>query len=315
MSGRFRLDLRRLESADVLREVLESTRPAAEAKGVRLDAAIPLEAGTIVADAGRLQQVVWNLLSNAIKFTPRGGSVHVALSPVGTQVEMTVTDSGVGIPPQFLPHVFDRFSQQDSTASRSYSGLGLGLAIAKQLVELHGGAIFAHSEGEGRGATFVVTLPLASANRSVGQTLPDDNAPTDDRTALPGLDRLSILIVEDEPDARELVGRILEAHGARVTLAASAEEALRILDVSSPDVLVSDIGMPGMDGYQLMRRIRSTEPKGKRLPALALTAFARAEDRKRVMLAGFQSHLAKPFEVNELVLLVSSLADRPVGTG
>jgi len=315
MSGRFRLDLRRLESADVLRGVLESARPAAEAKGVRLDASIPLEAGTIVADAGRLQQVVWNLLSNAIKFTPRGGEVHMALSPVGTQVEITVTDSGVGIPPQFLPHVFDRFSQQDSTASRSYSGLGLGLAIAKQLIELHGGAIFAHSAGEGRGATFALTLPLASVVRSVDQTMPDDSAPTDDRTGLPRLDRLSILIVEDEPDARELVGRILEAHGARVTLAASAEEALRLLDVNSPDVLVSDIGMPGMDGYQLMRRIRSTEPKGKRLPALALTAFARAEDRKRVMLAGFQSHLAKPFDVNELVLLVSSLADRPVGTG
>ncbi len=311
MSGRFRLDLRRLESADVLRGVLDSARPAAEAKGIRLDATIPLEAGTIVADAGRLQQVVWNLLTNAIKFTPRAGSVHVSLNRVETQVEMTVTDSGVGIPPQFLPHVFDRFSQQDGTASRSYSGLGLGLAIAKQLVELHGGAIVAQSEGEGRGATFVVTLPLASAIRSIDQAAPEECVQSDDRTALPRLDQLSILIVEDEPDARELVGRILESHGARVTLAASAEEALRALDVSSPDVLVSDIGMPGMDGYQLMRRIRSTEPKGKRLPALALTAFARAEDRKRVMLAGYQSHLAKPFDVNELVLLVSSLADRP----
>lgn len=312
MSGRFRLDLKRLESADVLRGALESAVPAATAKGVQLDSDIPVEAGIIVADAGRLQQVAWNLLSNAIKFTPRGGSVHVTLKQVGTQVELTVTDSGIGIPPQFLPHVFDRFSQQDSTTSRSYSGLGLGLAIAKQLVELHGGSIFAQSEGEGRGATFVITLPLATAFRHVDAGGADDDAPTDDKTALPRLDRLSVLIVEDEPDARELVGRILETHGARVTLAASAEEALKILDVSTPDVLVSDIGMPGMDGYQLMRRIRSIEPKGRRLPALALTAFARAEDRKRVMLAGFQSHLAKPFDVNELVLLVSSLADRPI---
>lgn len=315
MSGRFRLDLKRLESADVVRLALESALPAASAKGVRLDSDIPIEAGTIVADAGRLQQVAWNLLSNAIKFTPRGGSVHVTLRQVGTQVEMTVTDSGVGIPAQFLPHVFDRFSQQDSTASRSYSGLGLGLAIAKQLVELHGGSIFAQSEGEGHGATFIVTLPLATAFRQAEAGNADDTAPSDDRTALPRLDQLSVLVVEDEPDARELVGRILETHGARVTLAASAEEALKILGVSTPDVLVSDIGMPGMDGYQLMRRIRSIEPKGRRLPALALTAFARTEDRKQVMLAGFQSHLAKPFDVNELVLLVSSLADRPVALG
>jgi PAS domain S-box-containing protein len=314
MSGRFRLDLQPLEAADVLRSALESARPAAEAKGIRLQGEIAPEPGTIAADPGRLQQVLCNLLGNAIKFTPRGGSITATLKQVDDQVELTVSDSGVGIPAQFLPHVFDRFSQQDSTASRSYSGLGLGLAIAKQLVELHGGSIHAKSDGEGRGATFVVNLPRAAAPPAP-DSAQDDDAEASGGAALPRLDRLSVLIVEDEPDARELVGRILECHGARVTLAASAEEALRILDVSAPDVLVSDIGMPGMDGYQLMRRIRSTEPKGKRLPALALTAFARAEDRKRVMLAGYQSHLAKPFDVNELVLLVSSLADRRIELG
>lgn len=264
------------------------------------------------ADAGRLQQVIWNLLSNAVKFTPKSGQVRVTIEPLASHVHVLVSDTDIGIPPHFLPHVFDRFSQKDSTASRSYSGLGLGLAVAKQLVELHGGAIEARSAGEGQGATFVVMLPTDAQ-----PTEPDDRAPVHpnrasavDAAMLPALDRVRALIVDDESDARELVGRVLESQGASITLAGSAEEALRILAVSSPDVLIGDVGMPETDGYQFMRRLRASEPKSRRLPALALTAFARDEDRKRAMLSGYQAHLAKPFDVAELVLIVADLAER-----
>lgn len=313
MSGHLRLDVREIASAELLRSAIESVRPTAQAKGIRLECEIDA-AGIVSADAGRLQQVIANVLGNAIKFTPRGGSVRVTHRETGSHVEIVVSDTGIGIPPSFLPHVFDRFSQRDGTASRGYSGLGLGLAIAKQLLELHGGTIQASSQGEGQGATFAVTVPLAHPQvDEAGAAASAAEDPVDDKAVVPRLDRISILVVEDEADARELVGRVLENQGARVTLAASAEDALRILEVSTPDVLVSDIAMPGMDGYQFMRRIRSTESKDRRLPELALTAFARAEDRKRAMLAGFQSHLAKPFDVHELVLLVAGLVDRPPG--
>lgn len=308
MSGRFRLDVRRIASADVVRSALESARPAADAKGIRLEIAIDSDVAPVSGDAGRLQQVIWNLLSNAIKFTPGGGTIRVTHRQAGARVEIVVSDTGIGISPSFLPHIFDRFSQRDGTASRGYSGLGLGLAIAKQLLELHGGTIQAASEGEGRGATFAVTLPLAQARSE--ETDAGHASGLAGLDTLPSLEQVRILVVEDESDARELVGRVLESQGARVTLAASAEDALRILEVSTPDVLVSDIAMPGMDGYQLMRRIRATETKGRRLPAVALTAYARAEDRKRAMLAGYQSHLAKPFDVSELVLQVAGLVQR-----
>jgi CheY-like chemotaxis protein len=225
---------------------------------------------------------------------------------------VSVSDTGIGIPLTFLPHVFERFSQKDATTSREHGGLGLGLAISKQLVELHGGTIHVTSRGEGQGATFTVKLPLLIVQDEV---LPKDRVhpthPTDsEHLVLPELKGLQVLVVDDEADARELVARILQTQGARVMTSGSSEEALRLVELNKPDVLVSDIGMPGMDGYQLIRQIRATEAKGQRLPALALTAFARAEDRKRAMLAGYQSHLAKPFDTAELVLMVAGLASR-----
>ena len=312
-SGRVRLDVQRLMLAGVIQAALESAEPAAQAKAIRLEKILDPRAGPASGDPARLQQVVWNLLSNAIKFTPKGGRVQVLLERVDSHLELSVSDTGIGIPADFLPHVFDRFSQKDSSTTRSYGGLGLGLAISKQLVELHGGTLRAKSPGEGQGATFIVNLPLTIIR-------PEDEEPdrfhptypsaTDLEALLPGLAGARVLVVEDEVDARELMQRVLEEHGATVTAAASGEEALRILRTSEPDVLLSDIGMPGMDGYQLIRRIRASEAKGRRLPAVALTAFARPEDRKKVILAGYQSHLAKPFDIAELVIVVAGLLGR-----
>jgi CheY-like chemotaxis protein len=223
-----------------------------------------------------------------------------------------VSDTGIGIPSSFLPYVFDRFSQRDGTASRGYGGLGLGLAITKQLVELHGGVVLAKSPGEGQGATFTVTLPLLvvqDEGKRENRVHPT-HASSGEQMRLPKLDGLRVLVVDDEADARDLIARILADQGAIVATASTGEDALASVATSAPDVLVCDIGMPGMDGYQLMRSIRGSEPPGRRLPALALTAFARAEDRKRAMLAGYQTHVAKPFDLAELVLVVAGMVDR-----
>jgi PAS domain S-box-containing protein len=312
LAGQIRLDVQRIALSDVISSAVESALPSAHAKGVRLEKILDPRGSIVSGDPGRLQQVVWNLLSNAVKFTPQGGRVQVLLERVNSHIEISVTDTGIGIPLDFLPHVFERFRQKDSTASRAYGGLGLGLAICKQLVELHGGAIHAKSCGEGEGATFIVSLPLLVVQDDDGD--PARVHPTHPTEAeylvLPGLKDVRVLVVDDETDARELVTRILQNQGANVTAAASGEEALRILQTSKADVMVSDIGMPGMDGYQLMRSIRAGEPKGQRLPGVALTAFARSEDRKKAMLAGYQSHLSKPFDTAELVLMVASLAER-----
>jgi len=311
LSGQLRLDVQRIALIDVIRAALESAQPGADAKGVRIESILDARRGVVSGDPGRLQQIVWNLLSNAVKFTPRGGKIQVLLERVNSHVEVTVSDTGMGIPLSFLPHVFDRFSQQDSTASRRHGGLGLGLAISKQLVELHGGTIHAKSAGEGRGATFIVRLPIvlvADDDNGDRDALPEHahgDAPT-----LPDLRGAQILVVDDEADARELVRRVLRNQGARVTTASSAEEALSMLRVSRPDLVISDIGLPGTDGYQFMRTLRAEEGSAQRLPALALTAFARADDRKRAMLAGYQAHLAKPFDTAELVLVAASLLQR-----
>jgi PAS domain S-box-containing protein len=312
LAGRMRLDVQHIALVDVVRGALESVMPAAQGKGIRLESMLDPNAETVAGDPARLQQVVWNLLSNAIKFTPKGGRVQVLLARVNSHVEIRVSDTGIGIPAAFLPRVFERFSQRDSRPNRTYGGLGLGLAISKQLVELHGGTIQAASPGEGQGATFTVRLPLTmlhSEEKSSDRVHPTH--PTmPDATPLPRLDGVRVLVVEDETDARELIAGILAGQGAAVRQANSAEESLAKIASEPPDVLVCDIGMPGIDGYQLMRTIRAREPKGRRLPALALTAFARPEDRKRSMLAGYQSHLAKPFDVAELVLQVATLAER-----
>jgi PAS domain S-box-containing protein len=312
MSGRFRLDVRQVSLLDIVRGALDSIEPTAQTKGVRLESVLDPQSVVVAGDPARLQQVFWNLLSNAVKFTPKGGKVQVLLQRVNSHIEFSVSDTGIGIPTSFLPHVFERFSQKDSSTHREYGGLGLGLAIAKQLVDLHGGSIQAKSMGEGHGATFVVTLPLIMLGKEeerAGRVHPTA-AELTDAVPVPRLDGVRALIVDDEADTLELIQRLLENQGAAVSTARSGDDALRFLETHTPDVLISDIGMPGMDGYQFMRLVRATEPKGRRMPALALTAFARPDDRKHAILAGYQAHLAKPFDMAELAIVVAGLVGR-----
>jgi PAS domain S-box-containing protein len=313
MTGKIRLDLQQIPILDVVQTALDSAMPAAEAKNIRLRALLDPVRSIVNADTARLQQVVWNLLTNAIKFTPKGGQVQVLLQRVNSHMELSVSDTGIGMPPSFIPHAFDRFSQRDSSTTRAYGGLGLGLAICKQLVELHGGSIRASSEGEGKGSTFSVELPVSimQLEDEGGQrSHPTAELGLGESLELPGLAGVHAFVIDDEPDARDLLVRVFEERGAQVTSFASAEEALLALRTTKPSVIVCDIGMPKMDGYQFIRTLRADEARGERVPALALTAFARAEDRKRSLLAGYQAHLAKPFDVAELILLVADLVGR-----
>ncbi|MEZ0266515.1 MAG: GAF domain-containing protein [Phycisphaerae bacterium] len=320
ISGKVRLDVQRVDLAPVVRAAIETVQPTADARGVRVQAILDPAARPVSGDPGRLQQVFWNLLSNAIKFTPRGGRVQVLLGRVNSHLEVSVTDTGEGIRPEFLPHVFDRFRQADASTTRRHGGLGLGLAIVKQLVELHGGSVRAKSAGPGAGATFIVALPLTVVDAAPA---PDDE-PGERRHPAQGgaadlgtcvkIAGMRVLVVDDEPDARALLARVLEGCEARVRTAGSADEALALLAAERPDVLVSDIGMPGEDGYALIRKVRSLGPdRGGAVPAIALTAYARAEDRMRAVLAGFQMHVAKPVEPAELITMVASLGGRTGG--
>jgi PAS domain S-box-containing protein len=313
MTGKLRLDLHQVSFSSVVEAAVDSAKPAAETKGIRLKAIFGAGQDIISADSGRLQQVVWNLLTNAIKFTPKGGQVQVLVQRVNSHLELSVSDTGIGIPPSYLPHVFDRFSQKDASTTRAFGGLGLGLAICKQLVELHGGAITAVSEGEGKGATFSVHLPLSIVQlneQSAPRIHPTAETQPGEMLSLPRLDGVHVFAVDDEPDARDLLRTVLEDQGAKVTSFASAEDALAGLKTVKPTVLICDVGMPKMDGYQLIRKLRAEESRNERIPALALTAFARAEDRKRSLIAGYQAHLAKPFDVGELVLVIADLVGR-----
>jgi PAS domain S-box-containing protein len=315
ISGRIRLDVQRVDVASVIRAAVASVQPAAEAKELRVQTILDPHAGPVSGDPARLQQVFWNLLANAVKFTPRGGRIQVVLERVNSHLEIAVSDTGQGIRPEFLPHVFDRFRQGDHSAQRAAGGLGIGLSLVKHLVELHGGGVRARSPGEHLGATFVVALPLAvvhEVSQNVDRQHPQSPqaSPSPD-IDLPSLAGLTVLVVDDEPDARELLRRVLERRRATVLLAPNAAEALEAVRRLRPDVMVSDIGMPGMDGYELIRLVRSLPTQqGGKTPALALTAFARSEDRRRAMLAGFQIHLSKPVEPPELVATVASLAGR-----
>ena len=313
MAGKVRLVVKQVSLLEIVQSVIESVEPGAKAKDIRLESRLEADAPPVAGDSDRLQQVVWNLLSNAIKFTGKGGRVDVVLRRAGASTVLSVADTGIGIPESFLPRVFDRFSQNDASTTRSFGGLGLGLAISKQLVELHGGTIRASSPGEGRGATFFVELPLAAVPAR-SDDLPAEPAIADaarPRSALlPTLDGVHVFVVDDEADGRELLRRVLEDQAATVTALSSGEEALKALRHAKPHLIVSDIGMPVMDGYQLMRTLRAREAKGERIPAVALTAFARADDRKRALLAGYQAHLAKPFDVAELVLVAADLTKR-----
>jgi CheY-like chemotaxis protein len=305
-----------VEVLPLVAEAVESVRPSAEAKGVRLQTVLDSKANLIRGDAHRLQQILWNLLSNAIKFTPKDGRVQVTLSRVDSHVEIAVVDTGQGIKKEFLPYVFERFRQAESSTVRSHGGLGLGLAIVRHLTELHGGTVSALSPGEGQGATFTVRLPLAVVHAAKAEEPPRLVPPP----AIGGpmsvgtdmkLGRVRVLVVEDESDARELLRAVLGGAGAELRVAASTTDAMAIFAEWKPDVLVSDIGMPGADGYELIRKIRAlSHSEGGSIPAAALTAYATAEDRLRVLTAGFQIHVAKPVEPLELIAVVASLAGK-----
>jgi PAS domain S-box-containing protein len=311
VAGQLRLDIDFLDVSQVVNAAIDSVRAAADAKGVALQVVANPEAGVIKGDSGRLQQVLWNLLSNAVKFTPRGGRVYLTLRRVHSSVEIEVADTGKGIAPEFLPRVFERFAQQEGSNTRKAGGLGLGLAIAKHLVELHGGTVEAHSDGEGRGATFIVRLPLAPVRASLPTTVAAGAATVDQIAFPPELKQLKILVVDDEADARQMVQSVLEGGAAIVKVAASAAEALEMIRGYKPDVIVSDVGMPETDGYEFIRRLRQLpREEGGRIPAVALTAYARADDRRKALLAGFQNHAAKPMDPQELVVVIANLAGR-----
>jgi signal transduction histidine kinase/ActR/RegA family two-component response regulator len=312
ITGKVRLDIRQVNLVDVVRGAVEAMRPALVAKGIRLETAIDPGEGLIAGDSERLQQVVWNLLSNATKFTAEGGRVQLRLERSGSHIELAVSDTGVGIAPEFLPYVFERFRQQEGGSRRRYGGLGLGLAIVRHLVELHGGSVTAESEGEGRGATFKVTLPLQAPKPA--EAYPErrpGGAPVKQAARLDGI---RVLVVDDEPEARELFASILETAGAKVVTAKSASDALAILGGNVQDVLVSDIEMPDQDGYELVgKALALAHDRGARLNTIAVTAYARTEDRLRALDHGYQWHLSKPVEPSELVSVVASLANAPPG--
>jgi PAS domain S-box-containing protein len=314
MSGKLRLDVQRVDVAELVDAVISTVQPAADAKEIRITSTLATS-GSVRGDPARLQQVIWNLLTNAIKFTGKRGRVAVTLKRADSEVELMVSDTGQGISAEFLPYVFERFRQEDASTTRQYGGLGLGLSIVKQLVEMHGGGIAVTSDGEGHGASFTVCLPVAAADSIPGAGACDFGARACEDDA-PELAGLHVLVVEDEPDARDLVQRVLEERGARITTAASAREALQAYERCRPDVIVSDIGMPGQDGYEFIRKLRVIEaPRGRITPAAALSALARSEDRRRALLAGYQTHLAKPVDPLELQVVVAALAGRTRALG
>jgi|GEM_PF-4230100 len=307
ISGKVRLDMQRLDIAGLVDAAVESVKPTAEAKGIILQKTIDRRVNSISGDSNRLQQVFWNLLSNAIKFTPKGGRIEIVVEQIGSYLEIGIRDSGLGISPDFMPHVFERFRQADASLTRQYGGLGLGLAIVKQLVELHGGMVRAESAGMDKGSSFIVNLPLAASDKL------DDETPPMKRSLFGkenfSLLGISVLVVDDEPDARELITNILTRCHAGVTTAASAAEGLELLDNTvMPDVIVSDIGMPEKNGYQFIREVRGRSlEKGGSIPAIALTAFARPQDEANAANAGFQAHLSKPVESGELIAEIGKL--------
>jgi len=313
ISGKVRLDAQRIELPALLSESIETLRATAEAKGVRLQAEMDPFVGSISGDPNRLQQVFWNLIHNAIKFTPEGGKVQVVLKRLKSHAMVSIIDTGEGIAPDFLPYIFDRFQQGDASTTRRHGGLGLGLSIVKQLVELHGGNVSVKSGGIEQGATFTVRLPLSAVYTQPDKERPYLRGALGESRPLPevSLADVHVLVVDDEPDARELVKRLLEMAGASVSMVASVSEAMECILARRPNVLVCDLAMPGEDGYSLIRWLRVLEGSQESgLPALALSAYARSEDRTKAIRSGFQNHLAKPVEPAELLAVVSSLAGR-----
>ena len=313
ITGKLRLSVQPVDLGTIIIAAVDGLRPAAEAKEIGLQLQLDSPAGQVSGDPDRLQQVAWNFISNAIKFTPKGGRVLVRLERVESNVEVIVSDTGQGMAPEFLPHAFDRFRQADATTTRAFGGLGLGLAIVRQLVELHGGTVRAESEGEDLGSTFTFSLPLMRGRNAVRATenaqapdfkLPEAECPSE-------LDGLHVLIVDDEVDACELLRIVLEGCGAQVTTTFSAAAALGAIEQEAFDVLISDIGMPDEDGYSLIAKVRALgKERGGEIPAAALTAYAAEEDRIRVLRSGFQIHVPKPISPTELVAIVASLSGR-----
>ena len=309
--GKLRLDVRPVQPAAVINTAVESLRLAADARRIRIQTVLDSHAGPVAGDFERLQQVVWNLLSNAIKFTPKGGRVQVVLERVNSHIEIRVSDTGRGVKPEFLPFIFDRFSQSEPSTTRTHGGLGMGLAISKAIMELHGGTITAHSEGEGKGSTFAISIPIMPVNK---QQLPLDRVHPRAWTEIsvecpPEISGLKILVVDDDSDTCDMIRAVLEQCGGQVHTATDADAALDAFSTWKPAVLISDIGLPEVDGYELLRRIREHEKhSGSRVPAVALTAFARIEDRVKALAAGYQMHVAKPVEPGELLAIVASLA-------
>ena len=310
ITGKVRLDVQRVDLGAVSDAALAAVQHAADARAVRLHKVVDPLAGPVGGDPSRLQQVVWNLLANAVKFTPAGGRVQVMLERVNSHVELTVSDNGAGISPAFLPNVFDRFSQENATSTREHGGLGIGLSIVKQLVELHGGQVRAKSMGEGQGATFVVALPGSLGHAAGVDELTAKEAGADGHCP-PSLRRLKILIADDDPDARELMRRVLSDCDADVRTAAGGAEALALFERDPPDVFVSDVGMPGLSGHEVIRQVRAKSPAaGGHVPAVAVTAYARSADRRKALEAGFDMHVAKPIEPAELLAIIARLSSR-----
>ena len=308
ISGKMRLKTQTLDLAPVVAVSVETVQPAAEAKGIALHGVVEPGPAQVIGDPDRLQQVMWNILSNAVKFTSNGGTVSVRLEPTDAHVDIIVADTGVGIAPEFLPHIFERFRQGDSRFAREFGGLGLGLAIARHIVEMHGGTIQASSEGPGKGSTFRVRLPATHTVKVVTEPA----AAIQRRPGRHRLEGVHVLVVDDDADALSMVRELLETEGASVTTALSADEALTLIEQQHPDLLLSDIGMPAMDGFELIRRVRELPSSIGGLPAAALTAYAQPEDRTRALRSGFQAHLAKPIDPSELLTAVERLAGRNI---
>lgn len=313
VSGMLRLDVEVLDFVPIVESALDVVHVAADAKGISLERSLAPDARYFSGDGGRIQLLVWNLVSNAVKFTPRGGHVQLKTRAVGEEIELSVADDGNGIAPEFLPFVFDRFRQQDSSIVRSFGGLGLGLAIVKSIAEMHGGTVEAHSPGVGLGATLIVRLPMALPAGGAVEFMTRESPRDQDDGTQPlktnGCEGLRVLVVDDEEDARDLLRTVFEEAGAIVRAAEGAFEAMEMLDEEAFDVIVSDIGMPGEDGYTFMRNLRSRETsRGGKTPAIALTAYARPEDRERTLSAGFQDHAAKPVDLRELTRIALRVA-------
>lgn len=307
ISGQVLLEVRPMSLQEVIQAAIDTVRPSADSRGIRIQMLLDSKIGPVRGDANRLQQVLWNLLANAVKFTPKGGRVTVTLERVDSHVEITIDDTGIGIDPEFLPFVFDRFRQADAGIARRYGGLGLGLSIVKSLVELHGGSVRVKSPGRDQGSTFTVALPLYHLRVDETDRVKAMRSDPLETIELPRLDDTRVLVVDDDLEGCSIMARMVEGRGASVRCIASGREALELLSEQRFDILLSDIGMPDMDGYEFMQRVRALPSEHARsIPAIAITAYARPEDRQRALLAGYQMHLAKPIEAQELIAAIAA---------